>query len=100
LYIQFINYQGCRHPVQLYASAGLFILFLFLFTLKRLNKFRPGFIFWSYLFLISSGRFLLDFIRQDTIYLGLKAGQWLSIPVIAISLYALIKYHKKDLVSS
>jgi len=91
--------EGCRHMVQIYASLGNFLLFAFLlFIYLKKPKIKPGLIFWLMIFLTGIGRFFLDFIRQDTIYLGLKAGQWLSIPMIIISLYCLKKYYykKKD----
>jgi len=100
LCMNFDYYSGCRHPVQLYASAGRFILFSFLIYLRQLKKFKPGLIFWTYILLSGIGRFTLDFIRQDTHYLALSSGQWLSIPMIILGAYVLIKYYKKDLSTS
>lgn len=97
LCMNFNYYQSCRHPVQLYASAGRFILFGFLVYLKSLKKLKPGLIFWTYILLSGIGRFSLDFIRQDTHYLALSSGQWLSLPMILVGAYILIKYYKKDL---
>ena len=93
----YFNYvDGCRHPVQIYASVGNFILFfvlLFIYLKKPSRK--NGLIFWLMIFLTGIGRFTLDFIREDAVYLGLKSGQWLSIPMIIVSAYVLIKYYKK-----
>jgi phosphatidylglycerol---prolipoprotein diacylglyceryl transferase len=90
--------EGCRHPIQLYAALGRFSLFTFLLYIKNtLSDFRPGFLFWTFLTLISTGRFLLDFLRLDTRYLELTAGQWLSIPFIIFGIYILNKYYRKDL---
>lgn len=93
----YFNYvDGCRHPVQIYASVGNFILFfvlLFIYLKKPSRK--KGLIFWLMIFLTGIGRFTLDFIREDALYLGLKSGQWLSIPMIIVGAYVLIKYYKK-----
>ncbi|MBS3088563.1 prolipoprotein diacylglyceryl transferase [Candidatus Pacearchaeota archaeon] len=92
----FDYFDGCRHPVQIYASIGNFLLFFFLLFLyfKKPSR-KLGLIFWLMIFLTGIGRFLLDFIREDAVYLGLKSGQWLSIPMIIIGAYVLIKYYKK-----
>ncbi len=89
--VQFNNVDGCRHPYQLYASLKWLIVLLILLPLK--NK-KHGFIFWMFLLLTSIGRLVLDFVRVDTIYGGLKMGQWLSIGAILLSGYVLIKYYR------
>ena len=96
-FLRSIDPINCRHPVQLYASAGRFLLFFIL--LKLPNPKKPGFIFWNFIFLIGIGRFLLDFLRDDIKYLGLSAGQWLSIPMVIISAYIIFKKYKEDLFS-
>lgn len=95
--VKFPNTKNCRHPVQLYAAGGRFILFIILVTIKNnLKKFKQGFLFWSFLFLISIGRFFLDFLRQDARFIYLSAGQWLSLLTLTISITALTKY-KQDI---
>ena len=89
--------EGCRHPVQIYASAGRTILFLYLLTLKKFKSFKDGFLFWNFILLTGAGRFLLDFLREDLIYAGLKSGQWFSLLMIIISLPILIKHYKADI---
>ena len=94
---EFKYHKGCRHPVQLYASAGRLALFACLVYIKRkLKEFKEGFIFWLFIFGIGLGRFILDFWRQDEIFHGLKAGQWLSLIMVFISLFALAEKHWKD----
>jgi len=85
----------CRHPVQLYAALGRFSLFFFLLTLK--DKYKDGFVFWNFIFLLSIGRFILDFIREDIRYMGLSAGQWLSILMILFGGYVLFRFYREDL---
>jgi phosphatidylglycerol---prolipoprotein diacylglyceryl transferase len=90
--------DGCRHPVQLYASAGRAVFFFFvLWMRKSLKKWKEGFIFWTFIFGIGIGRFVLDFWREDSIYFGLKPGQWISVIMILIGSYVLLKNYKKDI---
>ncbi|MFH1803051.1 MAG: prolipoprotein diacylglyceryl transferase [archaeon] len=96
--INFKYHEGCRHPVQLYASAGRLILFFILLNIKKkTSKYKEGFIFWLSIFFLGAGRFLLDFLREDAIHLGLKAGQWFSLILLAISVIALAQNHKEDI---
>jgi len=82
----------CRHPIQLYASAGRFFLFfVLLFIQKKVKKKRDGLILWAFILLISIGRFLLDFLRDDPTFHGLLPGQWFSLVLISISIIALRK---------
>lgn len=82
---KFKYHDGCRHPIQLYASFGRTVfLFFVLYLRKKLGKWKDGFIFWSFIFGIGIGRFVLDFWRRDEIYYWLKAGQWLSLIMILI----------------
>jgi phosphatidylglycerol:prolipoprotein diacylglycerol transferase len=96
--VLFDTASGCRHPVQLYAAAGRFALFFFLLYVKKsLKKFKPGFLFWLFIFLIGFGRFFLDFLREGTAYLGLQLGQWFSLVMIIISLVVLIKNYREEI---
>jgi len=52
------------HPTQLYESFLEFSIFVFLIFLSRKKKF-DGQIFWTYVALYSSGRFLIEFFRGD-----------------------------------
>jgi phosphatidylglycerol:prolipoprotein diacylglycerol transferase len=52
------------HPVQLYASLTLFLIFVFLITLRRRQSFE-GQLAWTYLFLYAIARFILEFFRGD-----------------------------------
>jgi phosphatidylglycerol:prolipoprotein diacylglycerol transferase len=82
----------CRHPIQLYAAVGRFILFFaLLFIQKKFKQRKNGFIFWTFLLLISIGRFFLDFWRDDPAFFGLLPGQWLSLIAIVISIAAFKK---------
>ncbi|MBU0760525.1 MAG: prolipoprotein diacylglyceryl transferase [Nanoarchaeota archaeon] len=94
----FKSHEGCRHPIQLYAAAARFALFFFLLYVKKsLKKSQHGFLFWLSIFGLGLGRFFLDFLREDAIYSGLKTGQWFSLVMVLVGIYALVKFHKKDL---
>jgi len=95
---KFKYHRACRHPVQLYAAAGRLILFfVMIYWHKGLKKYKDGLMFWIFILVVGVGRFILDFWRRDFIYFGLKAGQWLSIPMILIGSYVLYKHYKKDI---
>ena len=93
-----VNYpgiEGCRHPSQIYSSIGRFIIFVYLVILNR-NEFKPGFIFWNFVFFESIGRFIVDFYREDVLYFNLTLGQILSVVLVVISLIVFIKYYRND----
>ncbi|MBR9691612.1 prolipoprotein diacylglyceryl transferase, partial [Candidatus Woesearchaeota archaeon] len=94
--VKFPGYEGCRHPVQLYASAGRFILLGYLAALKNIKKFKDGFLFWNFILFMGIGRFITDFLRDDPRVLGLSMGQYLSIVMVIVAGYVLIKYYKKS----
>lgn len=67
-------------PVQLYESACLFLLFLVLFRMRRLQT-KPGLILATYAASYSIIRFILEYFRGDSergIYFGLSTSQWIS----------------------
>ncbi len=92
--VNFPETAGCRHPIQLYAALGRLMLFFFLLKISY-KKHKEGLVFFSFIFLISIGRFLLDIIREDIVYLYLTAGQWLSLILIIISGVILLKNYIK-----
>ena len=92
----FPYHDGCRHPSQLYGSFKRFMIFIWLFVINR-KEWTKGFIFWNFVLLDGIGRFIVDFYRDDILYLGLTMGQILSIFTISVSIYFLNKNHRKDL---
>jgi len=93
---KFPGFEGCRHPVQLYAAAGRTLLGGYLLLINRKNH-KNGFLFWIFVVLMGIGRFFCDFLRQDPRFLGLSFGQYLSIVMIIAGVYVLFRYYKKDL---
>jgi len=93
-----VNYpdvEGCRHPSQVYAAGYRFLLFFYLLVINK-QLFKPGFLFWNFIFFESIGRFIVDFYREDKLYFNLSIGQWSSIVLIIISLIVFVKIYKED----
>lgn len=91
--------EQCRHPSILYAAAYRLIIFgelLWLSLQKGILNFKEGFIFWNFIFLEGTGRFIVDFWREDVLYLGLSLGQWFSLVMILAALIVFIKFYKED----
>ncbi len=83
--VQFQNVEGCRHPYQIYSAIKRFSIVIYLVLIDK-GKHKDGFVFASALALMSLGRFLLDFVREDTRFL-FTPGQYLSIIVLIIGIY-------------
>lgn len=88
--------QMCRHPYVLYESAKRLVIFGWLLFLTFRKEFRPGFIFWNFVFWEGLGRFLLDFVREETMYLGLTVGQWFSAVMVLVALGMFWKCYRED----
>jgi phosphatidylglycerol:prolipoprotein diacylglycerol transferase len=78
-----------RHPAQLYESLGYVIVFLVLRHLywNTQRKDQTGFLFGSFLVLLFSVRFVVEFVKEsqgglETALGVFSTGQWLSIPLI------------------
>ena len=85
-----------RHPYQIYAALKRFFVggvLIYFFT----KKLKEGFIFFSLVFLLGVGRFVLDFYREDILYFGFSVGQWMSLIMVIVSGIILIKKYKKSL---
>ncbi len=92
--------DGCRHPTPLYAAAKRFAVFgwLYFLSFSSLRKqFKPGFIFWNFMFWDGLGRLILDIWRIDPVRtVTLTPGQWFSITMMAVALYFFWKNHQED----
>ncbi len=88
--------DGCRHPQVLYSAAKRLLVFgLLLFV--NAKKHKEGFVFWNMLFFMGVGRFVIDFYREDALFIMLTAGQWLSLIMILLGAYVLFKYYFVDI---
>ncbi len=96
--VVFQGFEGCRHPYQLYAAAKDFFLTGILFFVARAWKLKQGLLFWYFVLLYNSTRFLLDFLRDpagEAIFLGVSTGQYLSLFFTIIAIYFVYKINKK-----
>ena len=81
------------HPTFLYESILNLIVFLFLYKKFGAWKNKPGKTFWSYLLSYSTIRFILEFVRVDSLYLfgNIASAHVISLIVIILSIYFLTK---------
>ena len=90
-----------RHPSQLYEAGleglALAVLLLWLFW-KTDARWRPGVIVGTFAFGIALARFTVEFFREPDAQLldfaqrtGLSMGQWLTIPLMAVGLFFLVR---------
>ncbi len=85
----------CRHPVQIYGFIGRFIAGLILVYMYR-KQIKEGFTFFMFLVLLGIGRFFTDFLREDSRWLGLSMGQYLSAIMFIVGIYFIAKYYRED----
>jgi phosphatidylglycerol:prolipoprotein diacylglycerol transferase len=99
--VVFKDYDGCRHPSQLYEAAKNLVIFISLsilyFSKDIKKKFKDGIIFWLFVMMYGVLRFIITFWRDDPRYFGLSMGQYLCIAMVIVSVYFLfrIQKHKK-----
>lgn len=88
--VNFDNYEGLRHPVQLYEAFTNLIIFAALYNIRKLNL-KKGTLFWSFILIYSILRFIIDFFKDIAVFAGLTIAQWASIVLIIISIFFLIR---------
>lgn len=84
-----INGGACVHPTFLYESLWNFAGFI---ILSRLHKKRPfyGFTFFSYLIWYGAGRFFIEGLRADSLYIGgVRISQLVALICIGAGITAL-----------
>ena len=75
------------HPTQIYELIQSLIVFGILWPLRK-KTFPPGTIFWLYLILAGSMRFLVEFWRVNpVIALGMTEYQWISLALVLVGGY-------------
>jgi phosphatidylglycerol:prolipoprotein diacylglycerol transferase len=86
-----------RHPTQLYEALSYLIIFgllMFLYYKQNAGK-RPGLLFGLFLILLFTARFFIEFIKEvqvaKEIEMTLNMGQWLSIPLVMVGLFFVIR---------
>lgn len=95
--IIFPNYDNIkRWPYQIFASAQNIITFQILYYLQEFKKLKTGTITALFFILYNLGRFLIDFMREPTIDLGIiSMGQLLSLIYAAAGIILYIKINSK-----
>lgn len=83
---------GARvHPTQIYELIQSLIVFGILWP-PRKKAFPPGTVFWLYLILAGSMRFLVEFWRVNRLVgLGMTEYQWISIVLVALGLWQILR---------
>ena len=88
------------HPTQLYEALSYLLLGFFLLWVywKKSDKVYKGWIFGVFLIVLFGMRFLIEFVKNDSVFGGqskLLMGQILSIPFIIAGIIILIVSYKK-----
>lgn len=86
---------GKRHPVQIYEAILALIIFICLFKLNKsfeTKKFTSGLILLFYFLFFGISRFLVEFLRDDSIYFsGWRINQIICLTIIIFSVFLLYK---------
>ncbi len=101
-YKNVLNDIPLRYPTQLFESLGYIFVFLVLWFVywKTNKKNKPGFLFGVFMILLWSVRFIIEFFKEaqvegrEDFFLGLNTGQLLSIPMVMIGVYFVLKKTK------
>jgi len=88
------------HPTQLYESAGEFINFLILITLRKRRSFK-GQLFWAYLLIYSVIRFTVEFFRGDEVrgflFGNFSISHGISLLIFISAVAAILVFRKKKI---
>ena len=76
------------HPTPLYEMLMYFGIFGILWAVRK-RPMAPGSLLWLYFVLGGIARFAVEFIRNETIVMGLSEAQWFSILLIGIGCWRL-----------
>ena len=98
--VKFDNYEGIRHPVQLYQAFTNFVTFLTLLYARTLKNMPKGFLSWLFMLMFSVFRFITEFYKDLPLDYGLHAygldlAQYLSILIFIISVVFIVRIFKK-----
>jgi phosphatidylglycerol:prolipoprotein diacylglycerol transferase len=83
------------HPTQLYELIQSLIVFGILWSLRK-KSLRPGVVFWFYLILAGSMRFIVEFWRANLVVgLGMTEYQWISLALVIVGAGLLYYRHHR-----
>ncbi len=86
-----------RHPAQLYESISSLLIFVFLFLIwyRYREKTPEGLLFGLFLIVLFGLRFCYEFLKENQVAfedeIPLNMGQWLSIPLVFIGIFLVIR---------
>jgi phosphatidylglycerol:prolipoprotein diacylglycerol transferase len=87
------------HPTQIYSALFALLLFALMMMLKRRWKQYDGQVFLSFCVLYSSGRFVIEFFRNDNrgeFFDGyLSSSQFVALPIVVLSLVLMVLANRK-----
>ncbi len=95
---------AARHPTQLYEAFSYLILFFILWRVywKTDKKFKEGYLFGIFMIALWTLRLVIEFLkepqiegREDWVFNSLNTGQVLSIPLILIGFYFVLRKKKE-----
>mgnify|MGYP001594952397 CR=1 FL=1 len=89
--VKFKNYEGFRHPTQIYESLKNLLIFFALLFLKNKNL-KKGTLTWVFFLFYGTLRFFIEFLKEQTSFIfGLPVTQIFTGLMIIVSLYFLLK---------
>ncbi len=91
------------YPVQVMSAIGLFLIGIGLVVAERIwTKRRDGQVILWFVYAYSIGRFLIEFLRDDTplrygfgAFPGLRLGQWLALACLIIAVFFQIRLNRQ-----
>jgi len=98
----FKDYEGCRHPSQLYESAKNLFIFFVLLGIKQFKKRKlpDGYLFLIFMAMYSVLRFFIEYVREPDTQLGfvifsLTMGQLLNIVMFLVTVGVMVVIRKR-----
>jgi phosphatidylglycerol---prolipoprotein diacylglyceryl transferase len=88
--------NACRHPSQLYEAAKNLVIFFTVLAMNMKKRFKDGVIFWTFVLMYGILRFIENFWREDPRLFGLSEGQYLSLLMIPVAIFFLIRINKRN----
>jgi phosphatidylglycerol---prolipoprotein diacylglyceryl transferase len=91
-----------RHPAQLYESISCVILFALLFSIwyRNKNNLPEGRIFGFFMIILWTLRFVYEYLKENQVAfensLPLNMGQILSIPLVLVGIFVLIRSYRQQ----
>ncbi|MBI5448757.1 prolipoprotein diacylglyceryl transferase [Candidatus Gottesmanbacteria bacterium] len=89
--VSYAGHVGRRHPVQVYELLWLIVVLVLIWLLGKRgerDKWPYGLVGIWFVLLFSIGEFALEFFKENPVYLGLRANQWVLVALFAESLGA------------